>query len=218
MENYYSNKPDLYFENSRKEMIQFIPQNISTVLDIGCGVGAFSKNLKEIRTIHATGVEFDLRSADVARQHLDRVIAKDIESALKDLAGEQFDCIVCNDVLEHLIDPWSTLEGLRPLLSDSGVLVVSLPNIRYFPVFKPFVMQGEWEYAEMGVMDQTHLRFFTKNSMQAMMEKCGFVVQSVQGINATPLPWKANMLVKLFAHRLDDVRYQQFALVASRAN
>jgi 2-polyprenyl-3-methyl-5-hydroxy-6-metoxy-1,4-benzoquinol methylase len=82
-----------------------------------------------------------------------------------DLPEEAFDCIVCNDVLEHLITPWQVLGKLAILLKPGGHFVASIPNVQYWGVLKDLVFEGDWRYADEGVLDVTHLRFFTRRSI-----------------------------------------------------
>ena len=210
----YEDKPVTYFNFGRMEMLPFVPGNARTLLEIGCGEGEFSANLKLTRPLHITGIEPFSEAAGTAKTRLDRVLVKNVEAGLDDLAGESCDCIFCNDVLEHLVDPWVVLRRLKPFIAPGGVLVASLPNMRFMPVFKALVLHGNWQYVDMGVMDRTHLRFFTLDSMKSMFKDCGFTVATSQGINAIQLPWKFSLLNKLVFNRLSDTRYQHFAIVA----
>ena len=94
------------------------------------------------------------------------------------------------------------------------MIVGSLPNVRYMPVFKEFVIGGDWRYQRDGVMDQTHLRFFTRNSIPALFDQSGYQIQTLQGINPINFPWKFGLLNKLLMGRLEDTRFKQFAFVA----
>lgn len=209
----YQGKPSTYFNYGRREMLHFVPIEARRILEVGCGEGEFATHLKAERPVHVTGVEPFAAAAGVANSRLDRVLPVDINTGIRELNGEQFDCIVCNDVLEHLVDPWDTLTRLRPLLSPKGVLVASLPNMRFMPIFKALVLKGDWRYVEQGVMDRTHLRFFTRTSMQALFEESGYEVMHMQGINAMQFPWKFALLNKLTGGSLDDARFLQYASV-----
>lgn len=211
----YSAKPTTYFNTSRSEMAPFVPNGATRVLEVGCGEGEFAANLKASRTVHITGIEPFKAAAAVASGRLDRVLIADVNAGIVDLQGELFDCIVCNDVLEHLVDPWDTLKRLRPLLAPGGTLVASLPNMRFMPVLKDFVLKGEWRYVEQGVMDRTHLRFFTQKSMRSLFEESGYRVNRMQGINAIQFPWKFGLLNRLTGGALADAQFQQFACVAT---
>ncbi len=211
----YAAKTDNYFENTRPEMQTYIPASAKRMLEVGCGNAAFAASVKRARPMHVTAIEGYAPAAEAAQPRVDRLLAMPLEEALPLLAGEQFDCIVMNDVLEHLIDPWAALKQLRPLLSPSGVVVASIPNIRYFEVFKQYFLEGQWKYQRDGVMDRTHLRFFTRKSMVDLFEDSGYTMQSIVGINGmSGFPFKFAVLNWLMRNALDDARFIQFACVA----
>lgn len=214
---WYINKPATYFSTARVEMISFVPTGSKRILEIGCGEGEFAANLKAERDVHVTGIEPFESVANVAIARLDRVLIADVNTAIEQLHGELFDCIVCNDVLEHLVDPWDTLKRLRPLIGTGGVLVASLPNMRFMPMIKDLVLKGEWRYTQQGVMDRTHLRFFTRKGMHALFEESGYHVSKMQGINAIQLPWKFALLNMLTLGSLSDAQFQQYAWVVYAA-
>lgn len=210
----YLGKVKHYFSLHREEMAPFVPNGIRTLLEVGCGTGAFASSLKVQRGIHVTGIEPQPSAAETASAVLDRVLALDVDAGLSELKGEKFDCVVFNDVLEHLVDPWNALTKVGHLLAPGGVVVASIPNIRYMPALKEFVIGGDWRYQVDGVMDRTHLRFFTRKSIDSLFASSGYRLQTVQGINGLTFPWKFALLNKLAGGRLDDTRYQQFACVA----
>jgi 2-polyprenyl-3-methyl-5-hydroxy-6-metoxy-1,4-benzoquinol methylase len=213
----YQIKPAPYFKYGRREMLPFMPAHATNVLEIGCGEGEFAATLKAERQVQVTGIEPFEAAARIADARIDRVLHVDVNAGIVELKGELFDCIVCNDVLEHLVDPWDTLKRLRPLLADHGVLIASLPNMRYMPVLKDLVLKGEWRYQDQGVMDRTHLRFFTQKSMQTLFEESGYRMTHIQGINAMALPWKFSLLNRLTLGAFSDAQYQQYACVAQSA-
>jgi 2-polyprenyl-3-methyl-5-hydroxy-6-metoxy-1,4-benzoquinol methylase len=213
----YDAKEDNYYAHQRPEMQVLVPLSACRVLEVGCGVGSFAAGLKARRDLHVTGIEAFPEAAAQAAGRIDRVIAAGIEAALPQLAEERFDCIVINDVLEHLVDPWEVLRQLRPLLQLEGVLVASIPNVRYLPVFKDYVLHGQWHYQLEGVLDRTHLRFFTRRSMQAMFDAAGYTVVSIQGIHAVQVSWKFRLLNALCKNALSDLPYLQFACVVRPA-
>lgn len=210
----YEEKPEAYYANARPEMLEFVPQNVCRALEIGCGQGEFGALLKARQTVELTGVEPCRYAAAQARLRFDRVLEMPIEAALTQLQAESFDCVIFNDVLEHLAVPWDVLGQLKGLLQPRGCVVVSLPNMRFMPVFKDLVLRARWEYVDAGVMDRTHLRFFTRSSMESLFIQSGYRIESVTGINAIVLPWKFALLNRLTGGALDDCRFQQFACVA----
>lgn len=210
----YQAKPTTYFSASRREMLPFVPEGVKRILEVGCSEGEFAANIKAERQVHVTGIEPFAAAARVANTRLDRVLAVDIDTAILALQGEYFDCVIVNDVLEHLLDPWETLVAIRKLLSPHGVAVASIPNVRYFPVLRALALNGRWDYADYGVLDRTHLRFFTQASIREMFETSGYCVERLEGINSMKLSWKLKILFFVFGERLVDTKYQQFACVA----
>jgi 2-polyprenyl-3-methyl-5-hydroxy-6-metoxy-1,4-benzoquinol methylase len=211
----YAAKTGNYFENTRPEMQVHIPASARRMLEVGCGNAAFAASVKSSRPMHVTAIEGYAPAAEAAQPRVDRLLSMPLEEALPLLAGEQFDCIVMNDVLEHLVDPWAALTQLRPLLSPGGVVVASIPNIRYFHVFKEYLLEGQWKYQRDGVMDRTHLRFFTRKSMVDLFQDSGYTMQSIAGINGmAEFPFKFAVLNWLMGGSLDDARFIQFACVA----
>ncbi len=205
-----------YYQAQRREMLPFIPPDARHFLELGCGAGIFGALLREqIGGAHVIGVEVHPDAAAEARKRLDVVIESPIEAALNSIPDESVDCVVCNDVLEHLVDPWSVLRRLRSILRPGGTVVSSIPNVRHFPVFKAYFLGGEWRYEKHGVLDQTHLRFFTKQSIERLFRETGFNVDRIEGIFGYRLPWKAALLNRLLRGRLDDMQYERFASVAT---
>lgn len=208
-----------YYQQSRPEVRPFIPAGCFRLLEIGCSEGRFMAGLKAERAgTYAVGIEPCAAAARKAADVFDRVVEAPAEKALDELADEApFDCVVANDVLEHLVDPWSVLQRICRHLVPDGCVVVSLPNIRHWPTLNALFLGGNWDYTEDGVLDRTHLRFFTRKSLPGLFERAGFALTTCVGINAGELPWKIALLNRILAGRFDDTRYRQFVCVAHRA-
>lgn len=171
--------------SGREEMLAFVPAGARTVLDVGCGPGGFGAALRRAdptRTVWAVEVSPD--AVAEARPHYDRIIAGAFPEALAG-AERRFDCIVFNDVLEHLVDPWATLRATVPHLGPGGTVVASIPNVRNIRVVADLVLRGRWTYTDLGVLDRTHLRFFTARTIRDLFADSGFAVERLQGINVT---------------------------------
>lgn len=210
----YASKQSGYFGNARPDMIGFIPEGVHRVLEIGCGAGEFGAALKELRQVEVVGVELIEAAANLARQRLDAVIVADIQHQPIDLPERSFDCVVCNDVLEHLVDPWTVLAGLRHFLKPDGWLVASIPNVRHHKVVRRLLWPGEWKYENSGVMDRTHLRFFTQGSARELVEQAGFRIVREQGIHRSSFPVWLRLANALAGGAFEDMRYLQYVFVA----
>src|SRR5690606_5474085 len=129
--------------------------NARRVLDVGCGAGALGRLLKEERRVEEVcGVEFIEEAYRRACTVLDRVLLGNIEEMSLPWPDEHFDCIVCADVLEHLVNPSAVLAKLSRVLAPRGVIVISVPNARFFEVLH-MLSSGAWTYFEQGIMDAT---------------------------------------------------------------
>lgn len=214
LQDQYGSKPGTYYGNTRAEMLDFLPPGTGRVLEIGCGDGTFGAAMKAWGVAQVIGIELFEDAARAAATRIDRVLHTDALQGIQRLAGETFDCIVCNDVLEHLPDPWTVLRQAHGLLNPGGVVVASIPNLRYFPVLKDLVLRGEFEYQRDGVLDRTHLRFFTRKSIGRLFEGTGYSVRAVEGIRGIVFPWKFGLLNRMLGRRFEDSRYMQFACIA----
>ena len=209
--------PSRYYTEHRPEMVRFVPREATRILDVGCACGHFGEELKERRGVEVWGVEKIATAAEEAGRRLDRVFTMSIEEALIELPKASFDAVTFNDVLEHLIDPWAVLRGVAPLLAPGGAVVAAVPNVRFFRNLANLVFRGDWRYEESGILDRTHLRFFTRKSARRLFEESGYAIERLEGINRSkslrPLLW--NML---FLGQMDDIRYLQFVIVARPAS
>lgn len=208
-----------YYSDPRTEMLRYLPKHAGNFLDIGCGAGEFGKEInKMIPDAQITGVEIHPLAAPKARLVLDFVVEKTIEIALDEFEEQYFDCVICNDVLEHLVDPWATLVKIRRILKPSGIIITSLPNARFLPVFKSYILDADWRYSKDGVLDKTHLRFFTQKSIYRLFMETGYLLQTNDGIFKSKLPWKARILNFLMMGKFSDTQYERFASVAKPIN
>ncbi len=216
---YYESKVIEYFQDERHEMLRYIPHESEFILDVGCGTGIFGQILKSSRNnLKVWGIELDRDASLDAAQKLDNVINSAFSSELN-LPQKKFDCIVFNDVLEHLTDPWGALTYSKELLKDGGIVVSSIPNVRYFNNAWEFLVKKNWEYADWGILDKTHLRFFTQKSILSLFEGLDYRVESIVGINSLEILHpqhvrKFKVLNKLLLNNIEDMNYLQFAVVA----
>lgn len=171
--------PD-YAPTGLLEMIERAPRR---VLDVGCFCGGTGRFLKQrYPGCEVVGVEMLEKAAELAAPAYDRVIVGTLEQLSFEEAGlppHTFDVVVAADVLEHLFNPWQALTRLRGLLAPGGALYVSLPNVRNLKLLSE-LGRGRFEYAGAGILDVTHVRFFTRQSAVAMLEQTGYVVEDVR--------------------------------------
>lgn len=180
---FYSSKEEDYFSHARHEILDLTPQFSRRVLDVGCGSGQTLEMLKDRKLCAETiGIELFGASADQARGKADEVYCLDVEKdGLPDKLG-RFDLILLLDVLEHLVDPWSFLQRLiRDHLADAGKVIVSLPNARHISLVIPLLF-GRFTYGERGVLDKTHLRFFTKDSAADLLRSASLHIEQVRPV------------------------------------
>jgi 2-polyprenyl-3-methyl-5-hydroxy-6-metoxy-1,4-benzoquinol methylase len=202
-------------------MLEYVPSDSRKVLDVGCGVGSFGASIRKRTDCEVWGVESHAACIQKAKQNIDKVLHGYFGPELG-LPPGYFDCIVFNDVLEHMLDPASALGLARALLSSGGSVVASIPNIRQFPTVWKLLIDGDWEYQEFGILDKTHLRFFTRLSIMRLFQGAGFAIQQIDGINpflshesGDEALWRRYSLFSwLPITRIKDMRYQQFAIVA----
>jgi SAM-dependent methyltransferase len=209
-------EPDIeYYNQERREMLAFIPKDAQSFLELGCGSGAFADLLSSNISLSSyVGVEVHPDAAAIARKKNYMVVESPIEVAMESIESESIDCVICNDVLEHLEDPWEVLRMLSRVLRPQGYIVASIPNVRYFPVFKSYFSAGDWKYDQSGVLDRTHLRFFTKLSIGRMFDECEYDLIRIEGIFREPLPWKASVLNWVLRGKMRDMEFERFACVA----
>lgn len=170
----YEDKQDWYYAFVRKDIAPLLPKHAERVLEIGCGGGGTLDWLKSSGQAGWTaGIELSPQAAAVARARVNVLHEGTVEEHLSRFQPNSLDLILCLDVLEHLVDPWATLRRLQELLRPGGQMIVSLPNVRHHSVVLPLLLRGHWTYAEAGIMDRTHLRFFSRSGAWDLMRQAG---------------------------------------------
>jgi 2-polyprenyl-3-methyl-5-hydroxy-6-metoxy-1,4-benzoquinol methylase len=202
----YSGKAAQYFANARSDILPLLPQGCHTVLELGCGNGATLKWLKAEKHCRVTyGIELFPQAASEAAQGVDVVLQGDIERMQLEWPLKHFDLILCLDVLEHLVDPWQVLQRLVTHLKPGGRLIASVPNVRNWHALGPLLFAGRWAYAETGILDKTHLRFFTRESALQLVAGSGVTVQAL-----ARLPLDSNSGRSRLANRLTLGLFKEF--------
>lgn len=171
-----------YHDKPRVEIASFISEPPALVLDVGCGGGATANLIKQkFPGAKVIGIELNAQAADHARAYVDEVICGDLfEIEMPERLGNaQIDLVLLLDVLEHLFDPWRALQRIRAWLTPDTRVLASIPNVRNLATLDDLAA-GRWRYATNGVLDITHVRFFTKESLRALFEDTGYEVLDMQ--------------------------------------
>lgn len=178
--------PDLF--GVHRKLVDSIPSG-SLVLDVGCATGYLARELTK-KDCQVVGIEKDKQSVRLAGRYLKRVIAGDVEDpkTLAKLDSTKFDTIILADILEHLRDPLCTLKEIKHYLTSEGRVYISTPNVAFLTIRLQLLL-GRFDYAKYGIMDETHLRFFTKETLLALVAQSGLTPVTLVGIgNFTQLP------------------------------
>ncbi len=190
-----------YYCYARDEVFAVVPQNACRVLDIGCGAGVLGARVRERNKAEVIGIERNEKAASQARRSLDKVLLADVEAIdfAKVFGTRMFDCVIVADVIEHLNNPWLLLSQIHKVLTDDGVLVVSVPNIRHWRIARALIFRGRWDYEDQGILDRTHLRFFTRATLHDALSHAGFSIMSSSLLQA---PWDRNRPFQKLGWRL----------------
>lgn len=202
--------PDTGYRDQVRDDVLHLVAPGARLLDLGGGHGRTAAELKR-HGICQFAALIDL-AAPQAGDGLDASLRGDLNTPglVEQFAAEHgpFDTVLCLDSLEHLIAPERTLAEAFAALKPGGQLVASIPNVRHCSVLIPLLFKGRWDYAETGVLDRTHLRFFTRQSASALIEGAGFRIERVQP-SATATRWQrlANLLTLGLLRDLFTMQY-----------
>lgn len=167
-----------YYNQERPALVNQVRHAPNAILDLGCGSGAVGRRLlREGKAAQVVGVELFASASAEAAQYYTTVHTGDIEN-MELPYSRCFDYVICGDILEHLKDPYRVVARIRDWLKDDGQLICSLPNVRHWKVLAGLAFHGAWDYQEAGVMDRTHLRFFTRRSCLKMLSDADFEVEN----------------------------------------
>ncbi|MBF2066010.1 MAG: methyltransferase domain-containing protein [Calothrix sp. C42_A2020_038] len=164
--------------SSLKKTLHFVGKN-KRVVDFGCATGYLAQLLK-LNGCIVTGVDYNQEAAKEAEQHCQEVIITDLDftSVLEIFPHQKFDVAIFGDVLEHLRNPWQVLENTKNILQPGGYVVASIPNIAHGAI-RLALLQGQFEYTQFGILDNTHLRFFTKKTIEDLFETTGYSIKAI---------------------------------------
>ena len=214
-----------YYSNRRLDVQAILYRNISKfsqeslfrILEIGCASGRLGADIKvKYSKVHYTGVDFNLDALDSARMKLDRVYHFDFNSDSLDnfrsLVGQDYDFIICADVLEHLIDPLELVFYLHGMLKENGKMIISIPNIMHISIIKELVVNMDFEYKDSGILDKTHLRFYTRKSFLRELNRGGLLKTFYYFQNGT----KSKIFAFLFGRRFLNYFSRQIIYVVDK--
>jgi SAM-dependent methyltransferase len=214
-----------YYSNVRPELVGMLDPEGQNVLEVGCAAGAMGSALLGKGAAQVVGLDVHEPALALARQRLSAAHRVDL-NALPELPypDGHFHIMTFADVLEHLIEPAAVLRHLRRWLSDAGRIQISIPNVRHESVVLPLLVEGRWEYADWGILDRTHLRFFTRQGVLKLLADAGFELEGrMAGVQTGRPPYLAKAVelvealggdVKRF---LEDCDVVQFVLLARPA-
>lgn len=160
-------------------LLKSIPARI-TVLDVGCATGYFGSYLVNKMGCTVDGIEYDSEAAMIARQHYRQVWTGNVEDAsLTNAISGPYDVVMFPAVLEHLVNPGLVLKGLRRVLAPAGFIIANVPNVAHYSL-RWSLLKGYWSYTDYGLLDRTHLRFYTLETARELIENAGYSVIQTQ--------------------------------------
>lgn len=192
----YKDTGSSYFAHTRRDVMRVIPAGTrGRVLEVGCGRGHTLMALKQLGVAtEAVGVELvAIERTEEEVRGVDRYLVGNVETDRLDLPERHFDVLICADVLEHLNDPWTVLRRLTSLLRPGGLVVASVPNVREVRTLYSVFVRGDFAYADAGVLDRTHLRFFCRRNILALLTSAGGRVEQVATDLDTRSNWRARL-------------------------
>jgi glycosyltransferase involved in cell wall biosynthesis/tetratricopeptide (TPR) repeat protein len=223
-----NDKSASYYENVRNDLIPLIPMDAKCILEVGCAAGMTGRELKKRSGVFVAGIELNPKAAEAAKYVLDDVVQGSIEEIDLPYSDGSFDCILFADVLEHLVNPLSALLKVRPLLKKDGTVVASIPNVQFHGVIHKLI-EGNWTYEKEGILDETHLRFFTYKEIVKLFSQAGYSIETVEEVldpqyekfssmNSTALNFGRTQIKDLTPEEIKRFFVFQYKVVASPIN
>jgi len=205
---------DVYFRHVRRDIERLLPPSARRILDVGAGAGATSAWLRS-RYPGCTIVALEGNCAirDELARNVDEAVILDLNGEIPDIGAP--DLVLCLDVLEHLMDPLEVLKRVTTSMPDDGTVIVSLPNVTHVSVSLPLLFRARFDYTDCGILDRTHLRFFDRSSVVALMNQAGFIVR--RGIRLGFDGPRARVVDAVTGHVLRDHLTKQYVVAGTRA-
>ena len=210
-----NNNTEQYFSGSRPEVAQLVAIGAKNVLDVGCGFGGLGQLLRERRVENLYGIEINPN----ASTYLDRLYSQywigSVETIALPDTLPKLDYIIFADVLEHLVDPWATVNRYSELLSSNGKIIASIPNVRNLGLLYNLIFRGHWTYSESGLLDRTHLRFFTRSEIQELFSQAGLTIEHID-VNRDRYSFIKRIMTAIPRFFIPDLEVCQFLIVARK--
>jgi SAM-dependent methyltransferase len=182
----------IYENEGNAPLLALAPVPPGRALDCGCGAGANARILRS-RGWQVTGITLSPGEAERAAAHCERVLLADLERPLPNEVGGAYGLVILSHVLEHLVRPERLLQELTRVLAPQGVVLVALPNFLFYPI-RLRVLLGRFEYERDGILDETHVRFYTFASGAALLERSGLRLLEARAEGGFPLAWLRRVL------------------------
>ena len=202
-----------YSQFVRTDMLYFVPEEYSRILEIGCHVGSFRQFFS--KPCEYWGVEPFKEAAAIAQTKLDKVLVNFYDKVADRIPDNYFNLIIANDVIEHMENPWEFLQSIKKKMTANASIILSVPNVRFFGNLKEVLIDKDWEYKNEGILDKTHLRFFTQKSLVRMLKGNGFEIEKMEKMN--PLSVRKRHLLYYWLFRFmfgSDIKFVHIGVKA----
>lgn len=166
-------------DSHNADLLAFIPRHSKRLIEVGCSSGALAREFKSLAPeANYFGVEIDLNYAELAKRFCNDVAVLDIEKADEDFwkSMADRDCWIFGDTLEHLQNPWLILKKIHDIVPIDGVVVACIPNAQHWSLQAKLSI-GDFRYENSGLMDRTHLRWFTRQTIVELFDRAGFIIE-----------------------------------------
>jgi 2-polyprenyl-3-methyl-5-hydroxy-6-metoxy-1,4-benzoquinol methylase len=217
MTNNLTSVDEVYFSGSRPEVAQLVPVGAKNVLDVGCGFGGLGRLLRERKVENLFGIEINPSASAHLKQIYDQHWIGNVEAIDLPETLPKFDYIIFADVLEHLVDPWVTVRRYSTLLSNEGKMIASIPNVRNLGLLYNLLFRGRWTYSDSGLLDRTHLRFFTRAEIQELFSQAGFTIERIE-VNRDHYSFVRRILTVIPRFFIPDLEVCQFLILAKNSS
>jgi 2-polyprenyl-3-methyl-5-hydroxy-6-metoxy-1,4-benzoquinol methylase len=207
------------YEQVRPDIQECVPTDARHILDVGCAAGLFGATLKQRQECHVTGIELSTALAGTAATRLDRVLVANVETLPPTTFTQEFDCITCGDVLEHLRDPWAMVAKCAAWLRPGGRLIATTPNIGHWSIVRD-LLHGRWDIVPFSLLSWEHVRFFTRPGIEQLFHGCGFTLERLHGmvseISSIGEAFLQQAVTLVPGADLESLRTHEFLIVARK--